>query len=128
MNEILNYLVEYGGVMLSSTANGWCCHVINAKAGINRHIHANTAEEVVNIALEAMRRGEWLDEVPEVDEIITHNGERFKKVFDNNTKSCQGCCFYDIGCKEPFDGKHGWCYRKPTFHWEVCDEKPEVDE
>lgn len=66
MSEILETLTKYGGVMLSSTRNGWCCHVVGK--GINRHCHAPTAAEAAAIALNAMMDGEWLDEVTEEEE------------------------------------------------------------
>lgn len=68
MSEILEMLAKYGGVMLSTTARGWCCHVINAEKGINRHCHAATAKAAARRALKAMRKGDYNDEKQEVEE------------------------------------------------------------
>ena len=60
MQERIEELPRYGGVMLSSTKTGWCCHVVGR--GINRHLHDRTAVGAVCKAFDAMRSGDWNDE------------------------------------------------------------------
>ena len=68
LSKILELLAKFGGVMLSTTEKGWCCHVINAERGINRHFHAATAKAAARRALKAMRKGDYNDEKPEDEE------------------------------------------------------------
>lgn len=67
MSEILEKLAKYGGVMLSSTASGWCCHVVGK--GINRHCHAKAAAEAAAKALNAMMDGDFEDESPTMEDV-----------------------------------------------------------
>ncbi len=65
---LLDMLAGWGAVMLSTTKNGWCCHVVNSKGCINRHIHAESTRDALAKMYDALNSADYLDEKPEAEE------------------------------------------------------------